>query len=72
MIWLILLLVYAAHIFLTRWINKLCYKIDDCTPVLFLVWLIPIAGLISFIVIYFKILSEKGEFGTWFTGKNWK
>jgi hypothetical protein len=69
MILTIVILAYVANVFLTRWMNKKLYQLDnDFTP-LIMIWFLPIVGFIAYFIIYLIEYFEKHP--TKFTGKNW-
>lgn len=72
LIWI--LVIYAGNIFLTRYLNYLCMKLDkgDTEPIVGL-WFVPALGplfmLIVLIIVYFE--NDNSKWLTWFTGKDW-
>ena len=69
MILTIVILAYVANVFLTRWMNKKLYQLDnDFTP-LIIIWFIPVLGFIAYSIIY--LIEYLKNHPTKFTGKNW-
>jgi hypothetical protein len=65
----ILVLAYLANVFLAREINKRLHNIDDNYKPLWGIWLIPIIGVLSYVVVL--LIELGGTKRNWFTGKNW-
>ena len=65
---IILILTYVASVFLTRWMNKKLYQLDNDFDVLPGLWFIPVFGFIGYFIAY---QLEKPSQKNWFTGKNW-
>ena len=67
MITAIIILAYVANVFLTRWMNKVLYQIDDTNPIATVIWFIPLFGFLTLLIIYLAEYSKSN----WFTGKDW-
>jgi hypothetical protein len=65
----IIILAYIANIFLNRWLNYKLWQQDKDTPKCPLMWFIPVAYVIAFIIV---ILDNEEWKNNWFTGKYWK
>jgi len=72
MTYTLIILVYIANVFVSRWLNKIAYKLENKYPIINYWWFvpaIPIIGLIVAIIIAF--LKQENKVTTWFTGKHW-
>lgn len=71
MIITVIVIGYIINIFLTRWLNKIMYRIDSEWTIQPVAWFIPIGStillLLGYMVYKIKIVAKS----TWFTGKNW-
>ena len=62
---------YIVTIFISRWMNKILYMVDEIES-LPLIWFIPIFNVFFFLFgILFNIDSFDFKRRSWFTGKNW-
>ena len=61
---------YIISVFLSRWLNKIVYQINNEHPIWVLVWFIPILNILFFTLVTL-IVIKKCIKPNWFTGKNW-
>lgn len=71
---ILIIIIYILNIFISRYFNKLSYKLDKKEKKLWETWFIPILGPIVWIIIHSNLCEKKYKKenrGNWFTGKNW-
>jgi len=67
----IVVICYIVTIFISRWMNKILYRVGVDEPI-WLIWFIPIFNVFFFLFgILFNIDSFDFKRRSWFTGKNW-
>jgi hypothetical protein len=64
---IIILCVYIVTVFIARYFNMILYKKGVVSSALWVIWFVPLAGPLTYIIIYIAFSSNKN----WFTGKNW-
>jgi len=67
----LIILAYVANVLFNRWLNKVIYENNILDDTLCVLWFIPLATTIIFILILLANISEITR-SNWFTGKNWK
>lgn len=68
---LLIIVAYVSSVFIARWFNKMSFKIDKYIPIFPFIWLIPLVGMLAYLVMFLKTLLKVNERSNWFTGKNW-
>lgn len=67
----IVVICYLVTIFISRWINKILFRVGAIEPLPFM-WFIPIFNVIFFgMGILFSVDYFDFKRRNWFTGKNW-
>jgi hypothetical protein len=73
MITLILIVSYIITVFLCRWLNILCYKLDNKIVLANWLWLSPGLNIVCIMVLFLLYIENKvrdSKFWDWFTYKN--
>lgn len=67
----LIILAYVANVFFNRWLNKVIYDNNILDDILWVLWFIPFATTIIFILVLLANISEITR-TNWFNGKHWK